>query len=129
MLEIRQKQGSRRPGPGCAPFASLGCGVGPVDAGPTWSRLELSPHLEAGTGGNRRRWPPVNGADDLAAVDALQVDARDGKVGVPKLPLDNNQRNALVRHLDGVRVPQLMRREPTPDASFSGRVMQLLPRG
>jgi hypothetical protein len=71
----------------------------------------------------------VNGADDLAAVDALQVDARDGKVGVPRLPLDNNQRNALVRHLDGVRVPQLMRREPTPDASFSGRVMQLLPRG
>jgi len=86
-------------------------GVGPVDAGPTWSRLELSPHLEAGTGGNRRRWPPVNGADDLAAVDALKVDARDGKVGVPKLPLDNNQRNTLVRHLDGVRVPQLMRRD------------------
>lgn len=48
---------------------------------------------------------------------------------MPKLPLDNNQRNALVRHLDGVRVPQLMRREPTPHASFSGRVMQLLPRG
>ena len=42
-----------------------------------------------------------------------------------ELPLDHNQRHALARHLDGVRVPQLMRREPTTDASSSGRVMQL----
>ena len=37
--------------------------------------LLLSPSLEAGVGGDRRRWPSVDGADDLAAVDALQVDA------------------------------------------------------
>jgi hypothetical protein len=67
----------------------------------------------------------VDGADDLAAVDALQVDARDGKVGVPKLPLDNNQRNALVRHLDGVRVPQLMRREPATDPGGNRDVVKL----
>jgi len=30
----------------------------------------------------------MDGADDLAAVDALQVDACDPKVDVPKLTLD-----------------------------------------
>jgi hypothetical protein len=57
----------------------------------------------------------VDGADDFAAVDALQVDARDGEVGVSELSLDHDERDALVRHLDCVRVPQLVRREPTPD--------------
>jgi hypothetical protein len=45
-------------------------------------RVGLSPHLEAGRGGDRRRWPSVDGADDLAAVDALQVDAGDAEVCV-----------------------------------------------
>jgi hypothetical protein len=70
----------------------------------------------------------VDGADDLAAVDALEVDARDAQVGVPELPLDHDQRNSLVSHLDSVAVPQLMRREPTSNASSSGRVMQLFAR-
>jgi hypothetical protein len=42
----------------------------------------------------------MDGADDLAAINALQVDAGDPKVGVPKLTLDHHERNALVRHLD-----------------------------
>jgi hypothetical protein len=70
----------------------------------------------------------VDGADDLAAVDPLEVDAGDAEVGVPELPLDHNERNALVRHLDGVSVPQLMRCEPTPNAGFGGRMMQLFAR-
>jgi hypothetical protein len=44
---------------------------------------------------------------------------------VPELTLDHDERNALVRHLDGVGVPQLMRSETRPDASSNGRVMQL----
>jgi hypothetical protein len=56
--------------------------VGPTGAGPTRSRFELSPHHEAGAGGDCRRWPSVDGADDLAAVDALQVDAGDAEVRV-----------------------------------------------
>lgn len=34
------------------------------------------------------------------------------EVGVPELALDHDERDALVRHLDRVRVPQLVRREP-----------------
>jgi hypothetical protein len=63
----------------------------------------------------------VDGADDLAAVDALQVHAGDAKVGV--LALDDDQRNAFVRHLDGMGVSELVRREAAPDAGFSGHVM------
>jgi hypothetical protein len=44
----------------------------------------------------------MDGADDLRAVDALQVDRGDPEVRV--LALDDDERNALVRHLDGVRV-------------------------
>jgi hypothetical protein len=53
----------------------------------------------------------VDGIDDLAAIDALEVGVRDTEVGVPELPPDHDERNALVRHLDGVSVPQLVRRE------------------
>ena len=47
----------------------------------------------------------MDGADDLAAIDALQVDASDPKIGVPKLTLDHNQRNAFVSHLDSMGMP------------------------
>jgi hypothetical protein len=39
----------------------------------------------------------MNRADDLAAVDALEVDACDAQVGVSELALDHDQRHALVR--------------------------------
>ena len=65
----------------------------------------------------------MDGADDFAAVYALQVDARDAKIGVSELPLNHNERDAFVRHLDGVCVPQLVRCEPTPDARSCCRVM------
>ena len=38
---------------------------------PTRSRFDLSSHLEASSGGDRRRGPSMDGADDLGAVDAL----------------------------------------------------------
>jgi hypothetical protein len=50
----------------------------------------------------------VDGADDLAAVDSLEVDARDAEVGVPKLALDDDERNSFVGHLDRVGVPELV---------------------
>jgi hypothetical protein len=46
-----------------------------------------------------------------------------------KLTLDHDQRNALVRHLDRVSVPKLMRREPSPHARCCGGVVRLLARG
>jgi hypothetical protein len=71
----------------------------------------------------------VDGADDLAAVDALQVDAGDAEVGVPQLPLDHHERSAFVSHFNRVGVPQLVRREPTSHARSPGGMVQLLPRG
>jgi hypothetical protein len=53
----------------------------------------------------------------------LQVDAGDAEVGVSELPLDDDERDAFVRHLDSVGVPELVGRESAPDAGFSGGVM------
>ena len=50
----------------------------------------------------------MDGADDLAAIDALEVDAGDAKVGVSELALDDDERDAFVRHLDRMSVPELV---------------------
>jgi hypothetical protein len=68
----------------------------------------------------------VDGTDDLAAVDALQVDAGDAEVGVPELALDDDERDAFVRHLDRVSMPELVRRKPALDTGLGGGVMELL---
>jgi hypothetical protein len=71
----------------------------------------------------------MHGADDLAAVDALQVDAGDAKVGVPKLTLDHDERDAFVRHFDRVGVPELMVWcEPSSHTRRRGGMVQLLAR-
>ena len=54
----------------------------------------------------------VDRVDDLACIDALEVNRRDAKVGMPELPLDDRQRDPFVGHLDRVGVPELMRSEP-----------------
>jgi hypothetical protein len=46
----------------------------------------------------------VESVDDLAAVDALQVYGCDPEVAVAELALDDDQRDALAGHLDGVGV-------------------------
>ena len=58
----------------------------------------------------------MNRVDDLAAIDALQIDRGNPEVRVAELPLDHVQRYALASHLDCVRVPKLMRRETTTHA-------------
>lgn len=68
----------------------------------------------------------MDGADDLAAIDALQVDAGDPKVGMPQLTLDDNERNAFMRHLDRVSMPQLVGREPPSHPRRDGGMVQLL---
>jgi hypothetical protein len=45
---------------------------------------------------------------------------------VPELPLDHDERDPFVRHLDRVRVPQLVRRESPADASCGCSVVELL---
>ena len=65
----------------------------------------------------------MDGGDDLAAIDSLEVDAGDAEVGVSELALDDDERDTFVRHRDRVSVPELMRRESAPDAGFSACVM------
>jgi hypothetical protein len=48
---------------------------------------------------------------------------------MPELPLDNRQRNPFVRHLDRVRVPELVRRKPPPHSSLSRDSAKLATRG
>jgi hypothetical protein len=65
----------------------------------------------------------MDGADDLAAVNTLEIDARDAEVGVSELALYDDEWDAFVRHLDCVSVPELVGREPTSHAGFGGCVM------
>jgi hypothetical protein len=60
----------------------------------------------------------VDGVHDLGVVDSAEVHRRDRKVGMPELPLDDEQRHSLARHLNGVRVSELMWREASsyPDS-------------
>src|SRR4051794_39317018 len=55
---------------------------------------------ERGTDWDHRRVACVDGLDDLGVVDALEVDGGDAKVAVAELALDDDERHALVRHLD-----------------------------
>src|SRR5215211_7529954 len=67
----------------------------------------------------------VDGVDDLGVVDALEGDRGDAEVAVAELALDDDQRDALVGHLDGVRVTQLMRCEASPYAGGRGSAAQV----
>ena len=64
---------------------------------------------------DHRRAAGVDGVDDLGVVDALEIDRGDAEVAVAELALDDDQRHALARQLDGVRVAQLVRRKAPPD--------------
>ena len=44
-----------------------------------------------------------------------------------ELALDHDQRDSLVRHLNSVGMPELMRRKATPNAGLGGRAVKLLP--
>src|SRR5687768_5917560 len=66
----------------------------------------------------------VDGVDDLCVVDALEVDRGDAEVGVPELALDDDQRHALARHLDGVGVAELVRCEASPHFGLAGDASQ-----
>jgi hypothetical protein len=59
----------------------------------------------------------------------LQGDRGDAEIGVSEPAWDDDQRDTLARHLDGVGVAELVRRESSPDAGERCRVAQLFARG
>jgi hypothetical protein len=61
----------------------------------------------------------VDGLDDLGAIDPAQIRRGDPKVCVSELALYDHQGNAFTRHLDGVRVAELMGGEPPSTAGLN----------
>jgi hypothetical protein len=61
----------------------------------------------------------VHGVDDFGVVDALDVDRRDAEVAVAQLALDDDQRDALARQLNGMRVTQLVGCEAPPNTRLT----------
>src|SRR5918992_161222 len=80
---------------------------------------------QRGADRDHRRPSGMDGLDDLAAVDALEVDAGDAEVAVSELALDDDQWHAFACHLDGVGVAELMRREAAPHSCRGGGAPQL----
>jgi hypothetical protein len=66
----------------------------------------------------------MDGVDDLSRVGSLQVDRCDPEVGMPELSLDDRQPELFVCHLDGGRLPEVVRREPPPYPSLRGEPAQ-----
>ena len=58
----------------------------------------------------------MNRADHLRVVDSLQVDRGDPEIRMAELALDHIQRHPFPRHLNRVRVAELMRGEASPYA-------------
>jgi hypothetical protein len=71
----------------------------------------------------------MDGVDDLGAINSLQVNAGDPEIAMRELPLDHDQRDAFVRHLDSVRMPQLMRRHPAANPGVGGGPLELFAGG
>jgi hypothetical protein len=61
---------------------------------------------------------------DLGVFDPAQVGAGDGRVGVPELALDDQQRDPFAGDLHRVGVAELVRREPSADPGRRGSVVQ-----
>ena len=61
----------------------------------------------------------MDGFDDLAGVDALEVDRGHAEVAVAELALDDVERDAFAGELDRVRVAQLVRDEAAADAGVA----------
>jgi hypothetical protein len=62
----------------------------------------------------------VDSVDYLGAIDAAQIRGGDPEVCVSELALYDHEGNAFARHLDGVRVTELMWGEPPSDAGLNG---------
>lgn len=58
----------------------------------------------------------MNGVDDFAVIDSLQIDRGSPEVRVAELPLNHVERHAFSSDLNSVRVPKLMRHEATTHA-------------
>src|SRR5450432_3552546 len=103
----------------------------PTAVGGSWLRRgtqSSTGRREALSGADHRCRTLVDGLDDFGVVDPAEIRGGDRKVGMPELALDHEQRDPFAGHVDGVRVPELVWREPAADArSLSGSTRQICP--
>ena len=76
-----------------------------------------APACESRGGRDHRCGTFVDGVDDLGVIDPAQVSRRDPEVGMPELGRMTKSENPLTGHLDRVRMPQLVGREPPAGSS------------
>ena len=67
----------------------------------------------------------MNGVDDLAVIDSLQIDRGNPEARVAELPLDHVERHAFSSHLSSVRMPKLMRHEATTHAGSDRELLRI----
>jgi hypothetical protein len=63
----------------------------------------------------------------ISVLSIPQVGGRDAEVGVAQLSLDHDEGDALPGHLNSMRVPELVGREPAPYSGDLGSPAQLHP--
>jgi hypothetical protein len=106
-------------------WATRGAGAGPALPLPG----DRGSEFEAGGGRHLRRRPGRDRCDHLGGADPGQVGARGRHIAVPELSLQDRQRHAFTGELNGVRVAELMWREPAPDASVGREPSELCAHG
>jgi hypothetical protein len=84
---------------------------------------------ESGAGGDHWRSAGANGFDDLARVDALEVNRGHAEVAVPELALDDVERHAFAGELDRVSVTELVGDEAAAHAGVCGAASECGARG
>jgi hypothetical protein len=63
--------------------------------------------------------------NDLGVIDPARIRRSDPKVCVSELALDDHEGHAFARHLDSVRVAELMWGEPPSNAGLDGSAAEL----
>jgi len=76
--------------------------------------------FEAGCGRDHRCRAVMHAVDDLGVIDPTQIVGGDPEVGVPELAFNHDDRHPLARHLNSVRVTELMGREPATHPRMLG---------
>ena len=77
-------------------------------AAPGFAAAPSGSSFERCAGGHHRRSAGVDGVDDLARIDPLQVGAGGPQVRMPELALDDVDRHTFPCELDSVPMPQLV---------------------
>jgi len=95
---------------------------------PSRARSWMSLWPQASAGWDRRRAAVMDRVDNLAGIDALEVDRGNPQVGMPELSLDDRQRDSFVPH-SMAWACRMVRRGTSPHSSLGSEPSKLTSRG